>query len=244
MANQRTILELNGERERGKNSKDRPSKRMRLVPTLELFEGLEKLEEILNYEFRYKNLLLQALIYSRKIAVFRPCYERLHLGDAFLGGLAAEMCFDALPFYPPSVLSELKSVLVCNNSLGVLVVKFKFHKFLKRLPREIQTLIDTFAKKQKANGHKFPSAYYEIVKLGNPPEDYAATNVPPDVLGDIFESIAGAVYKDSNYSMKTFRTVMTPFLNYTFEIDVANDDGVSDCDAYYITACCIMDYSN
>jgi dsRNA-specific ribonuclease len=70
----------------------------------------------------------------------------------------AEMCFDASPFYPPSVLSELKSVLVCNNSLGVLTVKFKFHKFLKRLPREIQTLIDTFAKKQKANGHTFPSA--------------------------------------------------------------------------------------
>lgn len=54
------------------------------------------------------------------------------------------------------------------------------------------------------------------MKLGNPPEDYATTNVPPDFLGDIFESIAGAVYKDSNYSMKTFRTVMTPFLNYTF----------------------------
>lgn len=64
------ILELNWERERGKNSKDRPSKRMRLVPTSELFEGLEKLEEILNYEFRYKNLLLEALTYSRKIAVF------------------------------------------------------------------------------------------------------------------------------------------------------------------------------
>jgi hypothetical protein len=54
------------------------------------------------------------------------------------------------------------------------------------------------------------------VKLGKPPEDYAATNVPPDVLGNIFESIAGAVYKDSNYSMTTFRTIMTPFLNYTF----------------------------
>jgi dsRNA-specific ribonuclease len=58
---------------------------MRLVPTSELFEGLEKLEEILNYEFRDKNLLLEALTYSRKIAVFRPCYERFeHLGDAFL----------------------------------------------------------------------------------------------------------------------------------------------------------------
>jgi dsRNA-specific ribonuclease len=80
------ILELNGWRERGENSKDRPSKRMRLVPTSELFEGLEKLEEILNHEFRYKNLLLEALTYSRKIAVFRPCYERFkNLGDAFLG---------------------------------------------------------------------------------------------------------------------------------------------------------------
>jgi dsRNA-specific ribonuclease len=59
---------------------------MRLVPTSELFEGLKKLEEILNYEFRDKNLLLEALTYSRKIAVFRPCYERFeHLGDAFLG---------------------------------------------------------------------------------------------------------------------------------------------------------------
>ncbi len=55
-----------------------------------------------------------------------------------------------------------------------------------------------------------------MVKLGNPPEDYAATNIPPDVLGDIFESIAGAVYKDSKYWMRTFRTVMNPFVNYTF----------------------------
>ncbi len=54
------------------------------------------------------------------------------------------------------------------------------------------------------------------MKLGNPPEDYAAIYVPPDVLGDIFKSIAGAVYKDSNYSMTTFRIVMTPFLNYIF----------------------------
>ncbi|EFX74672.1 hypothetical protein DAPPUDRAFT_324075 [Daphnia pulex] len=55
-------LELNGKREGEKKSEDRPSKRMTLVPTSELFKRLEKLEEILNYEFHSKNLLLEALI--------------------------------------------------------------------------------------------------------------------------------------------------------------------------------------
>lgn len=38
---------LNGNCEGEKNSEDRPSKRMKFVPTSELIKGLEKLEEIL-----------------------------------------------------------------------------------------------------------------------------------------------------------------------------------------------------
>ncbi len=59
-----TDLELNGKREREEDSEDRPSKRMKLglVPTSELFKGLEELEKILNYYFHNKNLLLEALI--------------------------------------------------------------------------------------------------------------------------------------------------------------------------------------
>lgn len=66
------------------------------------------------------------------------------------------MCFDASPFYPPSPISELKSVMVCNKSFGVLAVKYKFHKFpKKKLPRELNLFHVSTHKLNHIGSHLF-----------------------------------------------------------------------------------------
>lgn len=83
---------------------------------------MKSLEERIEYTFKDKTLLEQALTHSsfaneRHTRI--PCNERLEfLGDAVLSIVSAEYLFNKFPNMPEGKLTKLRSSLVCTQSLS------------------------------------------------------------------------------------------------------------------------------
>ena len=86
-------------------------------------EELKKLEGKIGYEFKKKELLLQALTHSsfsneQKINKFKD-YERLEfLGDAVLELLSSRFFFDTYPEMSEGEMTRLRSSMVCEPALA------------------------------------------------------------------------------------------------------------------------------
>lgn len=83
---------------------------------------MKALEKRINYSFKNKNYLMEALTHS-SFANERhsgyPSNERMEfLGDAVLSIISAEYLFDKYPDLPEGQLSKLRSSLVCTESLS------------------------------------------------------------------------------------------------------------------------------
>lgn len=102
--------------------------------------------------------------------------------------------------HSPGALTDLRSALVNNSIFASLAVKFSFHKFFKHFAPGLQTVIDRFVKMQSENDFKVLSDHYLI---GEDETEEAEDVEVPKALGDMFESVAGAVFLDSDLSLDT-----------------------------------------
>lgn len=83
---------------------------------------MEKLEEIIGYSFKDKELLLNALTHSSYSNERKDAgginYERLEfLGDSILGFVTARHLYSMEPKMPEGRMTRLRSELVCEHSL-------------------------------------------------------------------------------------------------------------------------------
>jgi len=120
----------------------------------------------------------------------------------------------------PGKITDLRSALVCNATFGSLSVRYGFHKHLLYFSSAIQTTIETFASLQSSNNHQvrgqvssgtktsvfsllFLNRFVILLQLQlNERDCRMATDVEvPKVLGDIFESICGAIFIDSGMNL-------------------------------------------
>lgn len=83
---------------------------------------MQTLEEKIDYTFKNKDLLREALThssYANEQHNGRACNERMEfLGDAVLSIVSAEYLFEKFPGMPEGKLSKLRSSLVCTQSLS------------------------------------------------------------------------------------------------------------------------------
>ncbi|MGN0527753.1 MAG: ribonuclease III [Eubacterium sp.] len=83
---------------------------------------MKKLEEKIEYTFKDKSLLTQALTHSSYANEKQggiKCNERLEfLGDAVISIVSAQYLYEAFPDMPEGDLSKLRSSLVCTRSLS------------------------------------------------------------------------------------------------------------------------------
>lgn len=83
---------------------------------------MHTLEEKIEYTFKNKSLLEEALThssYANEMHDGRACNERMEfLGDAVLSIVSAEYLFEKFPNMPEGKLSKLRSSLVCTQSLS------------------------------------------------------------------------------------------------------------------------------
>lgn len=165
-----------------------------------LLDGFEVFEKELEYTFRDRSYLLQAMTHaSYSPNRLTDCYQRLEfLGDAVLDYLITRHLYEDPRQHSPGALTDLRSALVNNTIFASLAVRHDFHKYFRHLSPALNDVIDRFVRIQHENGNNISEEYY---LMSEEECDEAEDVEVPKALGDVFESVAGAVFLDSNMSL-------------------------------------------
>ncbi len=203
------------------------------------FDRLET-EKLAGYRFRDRSLLLEAFTHaSAQVVPPRRCYERLELlGDAVLGFLVTQCVphptagsvlwfvacstltsfaacwiryqFDEFPALPPGRLCLLRAAAVCNQTFAEVALQHKLYTHMEHtsfaLAEDLRASIERFEEAQREAAVSGPSGV-----MTSP-----FTSTYCKVLGDVVESLAGAVYVDCGYDLAVvWRHVVSPLLGAT-----------------------------
>ena len=126
------------------------------------------LEEVLNYRFHDKSLLLQALTHTsvpRDSNSVRCSYEQLEfLGDALLDFLLTRYLYINHSRMPPGELTDLRSAVVNNYSFAALAVQLGFPKHLRSLSPQLFSMVNKFTVKLKEKEMKQQQGKTDEVK--------------------------------------------------------------------------------
>ncbi|KAM3955211.1 LOW QUALITY PROTEIN: endoribonuclease Dcr-1 [Aphomia sociella] len=96
----------------------------------QMLSGYDALERTLQYRFKDRSLLLQALTHaSHNSNRLTDCYQRLEfLGDAILDYLITRHLYEDARRHSPGALTDLRSALVNNTIFAALAARHSFHK--------------------------------------------------------------------------------------------------------------------
>ncbi|KAG8449111.1 hypothetical protein GDO86_015967 [Hymenochirus boettgeri] len=187
-----------------------------------LISGFENFEKKINYQFKNKAYLLQAFTHaSYHYNTITDCYQRLEfLGDAILDYLITKHLYEDPRQHSPGVLTDLRSALVNNTIFASLAVKYDYHKYFKAVSPELFHVIDDFVQFQLEK-NEMQGMDSELRRSEEDEEKEEDIEVPK-AMGDIFESLAGAIYMDSGMSLETVWHVYYPMMQPLIEKFSAN----------------------
>uniref|UniRef100_A0A8C5FNE5 ribonuclease III n=1 Tax=Gadus morhua TaxID=8049 RepID=A0A8C5FNE5_GADMO len=187
-----------------------------------LISGFENFEAKINYTFQNKAYLLQAFTHaSYHYNTVTDCYQRLEfLGDAILDYLITKHLYEDPRQHSPGVLTDLRSALVNNTIFASLAVKYDYHKYFKAISPELFHVIDDFVQFQLEK-NEMQGMDSELRRSEEAEEKEEDLEVPK-AMGDIFESLAGAIYMDSRMSLETVWQVYYPMMRPLIEKFSAN----------------------
>ncbi|KAM7345951.1 endoribonuclease Dcr-2 [Cochliomyia hominivorax] len=116
----------------------------------------EYLEKNLNYTFRDRAYLLQALTHpSYPTNRVTGCYQELEfIGDAILDMLVTSYIFEKNEHMNPGKMTDLRMALVNNITLGCICVRHKFHLFLLYENSILSEAIKIFADFQQTQNNR------------------------------------------------------------------------------------------
>ncbi|KAK9075164.1 hypothetical protein SSX86_003484 [Deinandra increscens subsp. villosa] len=167
----------------------------------EKYINIEHLESLLNYKFRDASLLVEALTHgSYMLPEIPKCYQRLeYLGDAVLDYLITVHLYNKYPGMSPGMLTDLRSASVNNDCYAQSAVKVELHKHIlhgsQALHQHIVKTIFEFDRLTLASTFGWESE----------------TSFPK-VLGDVIESLAGAIFVDSGFDKDQVFQSIRPLL--------------------------------
>ncbi|CAH6850793.1 Dicer1 [Phodopus roborovskii] len=187
-----------------------------------LISGFENFERKINYRFKNKAYLLQAFTHaSYHYNTITDCYQRLEfLGDAILDYLITKHLYEDPRQHSPGVLTDLRSALVNNTIFASLAVKYDYHKYFKAVSPELFHVIDDFVQFQLEK-NEMQGMDSELRRSEEDEEKEEDIEVPK-AMGDIFESLAGAIYMDSGMSLEVVWQVYYPMMRPLIEKFSAN----------------------
>jgi endoribonuclease Dicer len=181
--------------------------------------NMNKFEQEIQYTFKDKAYLVQAFTHnSFHENHVTDCHQRLEfLGDALLDYLITRYLFEDPRCHSPGTLTDLRSALVNNTFFASLAVKYNFHKYLKFISDELTHVIEGFVKKFKFDSKDTITKGYTLL-INEGESEYAEDIEVPKALGDVFESVAGAIYLDSGMSLdqvwQVYFKMMKPEIEY------------------------------
>ena len=162
------------------------------------------LDSLLKYSFRVNNLLVESVTHaSYKEPSVSGCYQRLEfLGDAVLDYLITLYFYKTYPGLSPGLLTDLRSAAVNNDCYAQAAVRCNLHQQFRHASSVLQNQITDFA---------------TLISSTSASEDhfFGWTNTEvavPKVLGDLIESIAGAILVDSEFNTQLVWNAMKPLL--------------------------------
>ncbi|XP_054270904.1 endoribonuclease Dicer isoform X2 [Macrosteles quadrilineatus] len=173
-----------------------PTRSIRSLPSEHLVRP-EHLEEMIHYKFQDRAYMLQALTHpSFHLNHITQSYQRLEfLGDAIIDFLITIHIYEVCKELHPGDLTDLRSALVNNITLGCIAVRFGLQTFLLHRSKPLYDIMARFVKHQEERGHKIDN---DILFLCEEREVKMAESIEvPKALGDLFEALIGAVYLDS-----------------------------------------------
>ncbi|XP_031478988.1 endoribonuclease Dicer homolog 3a-like [Nymphaea colorata] len=167
-------------------------------------KNIASLESKLGYKFLNKGLLLEAITHaSQQEASSGCCYQRLEfLGDSVLDLLITWHLFESHKDIDQGELTDLRSASVNNEKFAQAAVKHNLQKHLLHGSDLLLTQIRDYVKFLKSFPEDAPLPTYSKTK-------------GPKVLGDLVESIAGAILIDSKLNLgevwRVFKHLLSPF---------------------------------
>ncbi|OIW21387.1 hypothetical protein TanjilG_02532 [Lupinus angustifolius] len=164
------------------------------------FDGLEG---ALNIKFKDKGLLIEAITHASRPSSGVSCYQRLEfVGDAVLDHLITKHLFFTYTNLPPGRLTDLRAAAVNNENFARVAVKHNLHVHLRHGSSALEKQIREFVKEVQ---DELSKPGFNSFGLG----DCKA----PKVLGDIVESIAGAIFLDNGRDTTSVWKVFQPLLH-------------------------------
>ncbi|CAJ1962982.1 unnamed protein product [Sphenostylis stenocarpa] len=159
------------------------------------------LESQLKYSFVDRSLLVEALTHGSYMLPEVPrCYQRLEfLGDSVLDYLITWHLYNKYPGMSPGQLTDMRSASVNNDCYAWSTIKHGLHKHVLHASQELHMHIAITLD----NFEKLPSSS----TFG-----YESETSLPKVLGDILESLAGAILVDSGYNKEVVWQSIRPLL--------------------------------
>ncbi|KAG0495856.1 hypothetical protein HPP92_000547 [Vanilla planifolia] len=166
-------------------------------------DELEILEAKVGYKFKTKGLLLEAITHaSQQELGVSYCYQRLEfLGDSVLDILITWHLFRSHGDIDPGMLTDLRSASVNNDNFAQVAVKHKLQQHILHgsgfLLEQITEYVKLYEKSLKDEQSSLPSCLLKA----------------PKVLGDIVESIAGAILLDTKLDLGVLWGIFEPLLS-------------------------------
>ncbi|CAN8072049.1 unnamed protein product [Agarophyton chilense] len=144
---------------------------------------IKEVEDILGYTFQDKRHLVIALTHGSFENGYITSYQRYeYLGDALIGFLLLSHFFNEYPDFSPGELTSLRGPALSNDLFARVIVSTGIHRRFwydcAPLGREIEKFANLVANEEDDD------------------EDVCKTMTVPKVLGDLLESIIGAVVVD------------------------------------------------
>ncbi|XP_023539589.1 endoribonuclease Dicer homolog 1 [Cucurbita pepo subsp. pepo] len=163
----------------------------------------DALEGALNIKFQDRGLLVEAITHASRPSCGVSCYQRLEfVGDAVLDHLITRHLFFTYTDLPPGRLTDLRAAAVNNENFARVAVKHSLHIHLRHGSSALEKQIRDFVKEVQ---DELSKPGFNSFGLG----DCKA----PKVLGDIVESIAGAIFLDSGRDTAAVWRVFQPLLH-------------------------------
>ncbi|KAL6544263.1 Helicase [Orobanche gracilis] len=164
-------------------------------------DDIRVLESKLGYAFNTKGLLLEAITDGSEREGVGYCYERLEfLGDAALEVLITCYLYAKHRNLDNGMLANLRSASVDNDSFALAAVRRNLYPHLQHSAFHMEEQISSFVKRVSGTSTVVPTSGIK----------------GPKVLGDLVESIAGAVLIDSKLNLdevwKVFKPILSPIV--------------------------------
>ncbi|KAM7275451.1 hypothetical protein ACFE04_017317 [Oxalis oulophora] len=158
-------------------------------------DEIDSLESKIGYKFAVNVLLQEAISHS---STQQCSYERLEfLGDSVLDLLITKHLYETYSDIDQGELTDLRSALVNNESFARVTVKRGLYEHLQHSSSHLLSDITEYVK-------SFPE----------PMDDTSAPSIRgPKALGDLVESIAGAVLIDSKLDVDEVWRIFKPLLS-------------------------------